>query len=118
MSRSERPLQPPPDVLAYYEQYQEETRLGTGPFQLEFERTKEILARLFPSPRRIVDVGGAAGAYSAWLAQRGHEVHLVDATPRLVEEARRRNAGAAHPIASCSVADARALPQHDASADA
>jgi ubiquinone/menaquinone biosynthesis C-methylase UbiE len=118
MAASDRRLQPPADVISYYEQFPEEHRLGMGPSQLEFERTKEILARLFTRPQRVVDVGGAAGAYSLWLAERGHEVHLVDAMPRLVQEARRRNAEAARPIASLSVADARALPQRDAWADA
>jgi ubiquinone/menaquinone biosynthesis C-methylase UbiE len=112
------PMNPFATVLAYYQQYPEEDRLGIGPFRLEFERTKEILARLLTAPRRIVDVGGAAGAYSSWLAGRGHEVHLVDVVPRLVEEARRRDASSPHPIASFTAADARALPQADASADA
>ena len=80
------------EVAAYYETYAEESRLTEGPSRLEFERTKEILARVLPAaPARIVDVGGAAGAYSLWLADRGYEVHLVDASARLVEEARRRS---------------------------
>src|SRR5436309_14202514 len=108
---------PPPEVLAYYDGFPEESRLGFGFFRLEFERTKELLARVLPEPpARIVDVGGAAGAYSLWLAEQGYEVHLVDASPRLVEEARGRNATSATPIASLSVADARRLPQQDGSA--
>jgi ubiquinone/menaquinone biosynthesis C-methylase UbiE len=104
-------------VAAYYEQFPEESRLGFGPAQLEFERSREIIARVIPAPpARIVDVGGAAGAYSLWLAGRGYEVHLVDASARLVEEARARSARATAPIASLSVADARRLPQQDNSA--
>ena len=107
------------DVRRYYDRYDEGTRLEAGSFQLEFERTREILTRhLPPPPATIVDVGGAAGAYSAWLADLGYDVHLVDVTPRLVDEARRRNAALAKPIATLSVADARQLPQADASADA
>jgi ubiquinone/menaquinone biosynthesis C-methylase UbiE len=45
-------------------------------------------------------------------------VHLVDATPRLVKVARERNMATVHPLASCAVGDARALPQRDAVADA
>jgi len=67
-------------------------------------------------PARIVDVGGAAGAYSLWLAAQGYEVHLVDASPRLVEEARMRSAKSTAPLASLSVADARRLPQESGSA--
>ena len=103
-----------PDIAAYYVRYAEESRLSSGPSQLEFERTVDILARVLPPPpARVVDVGGAAGAYSFWLAERGYEVHLVDATPRLVAEATRRNTTARAPIASAVVGDARAQP-HDA----
>ena len=104
-------------IEAHYNEYAEEHRLEAGAFKLELERTKEILARhLPPPPARIVDVGGAAGAYSLWLAQLGYEVHLVDASARLVEEARRRSAGASHRLASAEVGDARGLPQRDATA--
>ena len=116
---SEQDPTPPPEVLAYYARFPEESRLGFGAFRLEFERTRAILARVLPGPPvRIVDVGAAAGAYSFWLAEQGYEVHLVDASPRLVEEARKRSAESAMPIASLSVADARRLPQADGAAAA
>jgi SAM-dependent methyltransferase len=44
-------------------------------------------------------------------------VHLVDAVPRLVAEARRRGAALSHPLASCEVGDARALELADRFAD-
>jgi len=111
MERSDDAVTPPPEVQAYYARFPEESRLGFGSSRLEFERTKEILTRVLPPPpARVVDVGGAAGAYSIWLA--------VDASPRLVEEARGRSATSARPIASLSVADARRLPQQDGSAAA
>jgi ubiquinone/menaquinone biosynthesis C-methylase UbiE len=107
-----------PDVLRYYERFAEESRLADGPFRLEFQRTREILDRFLPTPpATILDVGGAAGAYSAWLAERGYDVHLVDATARLVEEARKVSATLKNPIASLSVADARSLPQSARFAD-
>jgi SAM-dependent methyltransferase len=112
-------MRPPPEVLDYYDRYPEELRLQQGPFRLEFERTRDILSRVLPpAPATIVDVGGAAGAYSFMLAERGYTVHLVDTSERLVAEARRRNAAAEHPLASAMVGDARALPQHEAFADA
>ena len=46
-------------------------------------------------------------------AEAGYDVHLVDATPRLVEEARRRNARAPRTLRSCRVGDARELPFED-----
>ena len=111
-------MEPLRDVIDYYERYAEETRLTAGASRLEFERTKEILQRQLPKPpARIVDVGGAAGVYSAWLAGLGHEVHLVDASERLIGEARRVNATLSTPIASVAVADARRLPQADGFAD-
>jgi SAM-dependent methyltransferase len=110
---------PPREVLEYYEQFPEESRLSSGVFQLEFERTKDILSRVLPPPpARVIDVGGAAGTYSAWLADQGYEVHLIDASARLIGEARARNAARAKPIASIAVGDARALSQGEASAAA
>jgi ubiquinone/menaquinone biosynthesis C-methylase UbiE len=112
-------IRPPLEVLDYYDSFPEETRLEKGPFRLEFERTKEILLRVLPPPPAvIVDVGGAAGAYSFWLAASGFTVHLVDSSQRLVAEALRRNAAASHRLASAAVGDARALPQPDGFADA
>ena len=111
-------MEPVRDVITYYEEFAEETRLRSGASRLELERTREILGRLLPvAPARIVDVGGAAGVYSSWLAEQGYEVHLVDLSERLVAEARKLNATLAKPIASLSVADARQLPQPDGFAD-
>src|SRR5262245_66277455 len=112
-------MEPPREVLAYYDRFSEESRLSSGPSRLEFERTKEILSRVLPAaPATIVDVGGAAGAYSSWLAEGRYEVHLVDASSRLVDEARRVSATLTNPIASLSIADARSLPQSEGFADA
>lgn len=99
-----------PSIAEYYERTPEETRLEHGAFRLEQERTRELLVRFLPPPPAlVVDVGGAAGAYALWLAEAGYPVHLVDRTPRLVAEARRRSALAARPLRSCRVGDARAL---------
>jgi SAM-dependent methyltransferase len=112
-------MEPLKEVVEFYDQYAEESRLEEGPFQLEFERTKAILSAVLPpAPARVVDVGGAAGAYSAWLAAGGYQVHLVDASPRLVAEARRRNARLSKAIVTLDVGDARALPRADRSAEA
>ena len=112
-------LRPPREVLDYYDVYPEERRLEQGAFRLEFERTKEILSRVLPpAPSVVIDVGGAAGAYSLWLAAQGYTVHLADGSRRLVAEALRRSRGAEHRLASAAVADARALPHRDASCDA
>jgi SAM-dependent methyltransferase len=52
------------------------------------------------------------------LADAGYTVHLIDAVPRLIAEARRRNLGRSRPLASCDVGDARSLGFPDAMADA
>lgn len=107
-----------PAITAYYDNAPEETRLESGAFHLEALRTRELILRHLPKPPAVIlDVGGAAGAYAFWLAEGGYDVHLLDATPRLVEVARERNVRAARKLASCRVADARALPDEDESAD-
>ena len=110
-----RPLR---EIVDYYTRFAEESRLKTGSAQLEFERTKELLLRFLPSPpAQIVDVGGAAGSYAFWLASLGYPVHLVDATPRLIEDAARQNVSAECRLESLAVGDARHLPRPAASAD-
>ena len=107
-----------PAIKAYYDRAQEESRLALGPFQLEALRTRELILRHAPQPPAVVlDVGGAAGAYAFWLAEQSYEVHLIDATPRLIDVARTRNARVASRLASCSVGDARGLPHASDSAE-
>jgi ubiquinone/menaquinone biosynthesis C-methylase UbiE len=70
-------------------------------------------------PAVVLDVGGAAGRYSCWLAQQGYEVHLVDPVPLHVDQARAASAAQAEtPLASCVVGDARKLERSGGSADA
>lgn len=108
----------PKEVTRYYQEVAEEGRLAAGPSQLEFARTKEVVLRyLPPPPATILDVGGAAGTYALWLAEKGYQVHLIDAVPRLVEEAQRRSQASPHQIWTCQVGDARELPFDDGVAD-
>jgi ubiquinone/menaquinone biosynthesis C-methylase UbiE len=107
-----------PAIESYYDRAPEEARLAAGPGRLEEARTRELILRHAPAaPAVVLDVGGAAGAYAFWLAERGYDVRLIDAVPRLVDVARTRNAQARRPVVSCTVADARALPESDACAD-
>jgi ubiquinone/menaquinone biosynthesis C-methylase UbiE len=107
-------------IRDYYESAPEAERLSTGCFQLEFERTKELLLRsLPPAPATVLDVGGGPGAYAIWLAaERGYEVHLIDPVERHIQQARERSERAVRPIASCSIGDARKLEWPDGSVDA
>jgi ubiquinone/menaquinone biosynthesis C-methylase UbiE len=108
-----------PEILAYYQKAAESTRLQSGPSQLEFVRTKEVIGHWIGRARSVIlDVGGGPGAYSAWLADQGHEVHLVDPVAELVAHAQSLHGTGRQGIASCLVGDARALDRSDQSADA
>jgi ubiquinone/menaquinone biosynthesis C-methylase UbiE len=102
------------EILSHYADVPEDDRLRSSWGALEFVRTQELITRYLSAPPRVIlDVGGGAGAYSAWLGSLGYESHLVDIVPRHVETARRT-----HGIASAVVGDARQLARGDESADA
>lgn len=94
-------------------------RLLQGLGQLELTRTQELLSRYLPDPPAVIfDVGGGSGIYACWLAQQGYEVHLIDAVPLHIEQARTASqAQPDRPLASASVGDARQLDRADASVD-
>src|SRR5262249_16139155 len=79
------------EAAQHYASGYEAMRLsGSAPGELERIRTQEIIGRFLPRPPvRILDVGGAAGAYSLWLLDQGYEVRLVDALPLHAELAAR-----------------------------
>lgn len=98
-------------IIDHYDTYDESERLKNdiGPF--EMARTRELIRRFIPPPPAIVlDVGGADGVYSFWLAGSGYETHLVDITPRHIESAQAKAAQPGSPqLASAQVGDGRAL---------
>ena len=101
-----------PDVAWYYERGREHERLSTSA-RLEFLRTQELLTRYLPAaPARVLDVGGGAGAYAAWLTDRGYDVMLVDPVPLHLEQARDRG------VANAKLGDARAVEFSDEAFDA
>jgi ubiquinone/menaquinone biosynthesis C-methylase UbiE len=105
-------------IKAHYETNNEHQRLLTGVGQLEFERTKELILRYLPDKAiKILDIGGATGIYSLWLAKMGHEVHLVDPVSFLVEQAKQASAKQEIPIKSFNIGDARKLEFPDDFAD-
>jgi ubiquinone/menaquinone biosynthesis C-methylase UbiE len=110
----------PREVEAYYARGGEVRRLFKSHGQIELARTQEIVLRhLPPPPGTILDVGGGPGIYACWLAARGYRVHLIDAMPSHVEQAREASArqpGA--PVASMRVGDTRQLEEADATVDA
>jgi SAM-dependent methyltransferase len=58
--------------------------------RLEWEGTVEYLGRYLPPGGRVLDVGGGAGRYAVWLAERGYEVTLVDPSEGQRELAREK----------------------------
>jgi ubiquinone/menaquinone biosynthesis C-methylase UbiE len=53
---------------------------------IEFFITLRALARWLPASGGVcVEVGVGSGAYSLWLAARGHKLHLVDVSTKLLE---------------------------------
>lgn len=110
----------PQEILHYYENSRvEQTRLLKGVGELERMRTQELVRRyLPPPPAGIIDVGGGPGIYSCWLARQGYQVHLIDAVPLHVEQARQASQNQPeYPITSLTVGNARRLNYSDASVE-
>ena len=99
------------NLQQYYNNFTEGERIFTGLGQLEFERTKLILNRFLPNPpAKILDIGGATGVYSLWLAKKGYQVHLIDQPEKLVQQARQASQNQSEAqISSFTVGDARSL---------
>jgi SAM-dependent methyltransferase len=105
-------------IREHYRTGYERERLTVGSSRIEFARTNELLQRFLPSaPATILDVGGGPGAYAAWLADQGYQVHLVDPLPLHVEQAAAA-ARARDRSFTVALGDARSLAQNDSSCDA
>ncbi|MFN2471265.1 MAG: glycosyltransferase [Gaiellaceae bacterium] len=85
-----------------------------GPFRRLYAGKREAVLGHFSSAQRlrIADVGGGYGRIAGPLASR-HDMTLVDISPEMLEEARRR-----WPGLSTLEADARSLPLADGELDA
>jgi ubiquinone/menaquinone biosynthesis C-methylase UbiE len=107
-------------LTPFYALAQERDRLFHGGEPgLELTRTLELLDRFLPAaPARLIDVGGGPGAYAEIWARAGYDVHLYDLMELHVRQARQASgAQPGHPF-TAGVADARSIPEPDASADA
>jgi ubiquinone/menaquinone biosynthesis C-methylase UbiE len=107
-------------VVAYYSDYDEQTRLSGHLGCVEYLRTQHLIGRYLKAPPAVVlDVGGAAGRYACWLAKGGYTVHLIDPVPLHIQQAGEASAAQPDaPIASCRIGDARQLEFDDGVADA
>ncbi|WP_427339641.1 class I SAM-dependent methyltransferase [Caloranaerobacter sp. DY30410] len=107
------------EILEYYNRGSEVDRLQCGIGKIEFERTKDIILRYLLKEKLVIyDIGGGAGTYSRWLAKLGHEVHLFDLSPKLIEIAREKSKNEnENNIYNIELADARQINRPDESAD-
>jgi ubiquinone/menaquinone biosynthesis C-methylase UbiE len=101
-------------IKDYYALDIEAHRLDAEYFKLEGIRTKEIIERhLLKNNLEILDVGGGAGFYSFWLQRMGHQVTLLDLTPRNIELAQMYSESSGVKLKSTKVGDACELPFPD-----
>ncbi|HTH55240.1 MAG TPA: class I SAM-dependent methyltransferase [Cyclobacteriaceae bacterium] len=101
-------------IKDYYAKDIEANRLDSEFFLLEGIRTKEIIERyLSKGNLQILDVGGGAGYYSFWLQSKGHQVTLLDLTPRNIELAQLHSNATGIKLSDTKVGDAVNLPFPD-----
>jgi ubiquinone/menaquinone biosynthesis C-methylase UbiE len=104
------------EIQTHYDREADErARLEQHAGQLEFYRTKEIIARHLPKKAAVIlDLGGGPGRYATWLATLGHHLHLVDPVALHVEQAKEAAvAQGGKALASATVGDARNLKFSD-----
>jgi SAM-dependent methyltransferase len=101
------------DVRRYYAAFGERewSRLASPEGQIEFAVTTHALSKYLPPSGRILDIGGATGRYTIWLAQRGYVVALADLSPELLRIARAKiaDAGCGANVESIQECDACSL---------
>lgn len=113
------------DPRAFYDEYgqREWNRLDRDFFhRLEWEATIDQLDATLPDPgpsTRVLDVGGGAGRYSIWLADRGYDVVLAEPSESQRDLAREKTAdrGVADRV-EIHAGDLRTLGYRDGAFDA
>lgn len=97
-------------VRTYYAAFGENEwhRLTLPEGAIEFAVTLHALNKHLPPHGRILDIGGATGRYTIWLAQQGYQMVLADLSPNLLEIARDKitQAGVQSQIEAILVCDA------------
>jgi len=79
------------NIEVFYNKASEETRLDKGMGIFEFERIKSLIEKhIHSSSSKIIDIGGGTGKYSEWLANKGHQVHLVEPVSKHIKIAQNR----------------------------
>ena len=101
------------EVFEFYNNGAEIDRLERGLGIIEFYRSKEIISQYITNKSTIYDIGGGIGKYSAWLAEQGHDVMLIELAPTAVDYAK-KNMKMSY---VAEVGDAREINKPDESAD-
>lgn len=96
-------------IQHYTEGHDEENRLAGGIGRWEYERTIAVISRYLGRQQRVVDVGGGTGIYSLWLAEQGHDVHVIDLVPHHVQMVRDKASARSLQLGSASIGDAVSL---------
>jgi ubiquinone/menaquinone biosynthesis C-methylase UbiE len=95
-------------IKGYYSVFNEEARLerdASG--KLEFEMTMRKLQKYLPASATILDLGGAAGAYTFPLAECGYQMYLADLSETLIANAREKSISKRNEnVISCDVVNA------------
>ena len=107
------------EIIENYKDFEEDKRLSDAFGRFEKEQTKDLILRYCKKKElTILDVGGATGAYSFWLAGLNHNVYLVDIVPKHIEISKNKTKNENLPVLKdYIVGDARKLPFEDNFAD-
>ena len=102
-------------VENYYEKFDEKNRLQSdNSGKLEYQLTLSILEKYMPNTGTILDLGGAAGAYTFELAKKGYKVYLADLSKKLINQAlEEKNKINEQNIISCDVVNAINLSKYE-----
>jgi S-adenosylmethionine-dependent methyltransferase len=103
-------------VQAYYDMFDEWSRLESPAGKLEWERTLSYISARLPQRADVLDIGGGPGRYTIALAEAGHRVSLIDPSGVQIQAARSRvaAAGVQDRIPAISTGDIRDLSRFEA----
>ena len=97
-------------IKEFYSNEMEKDRLEQEFFKLEGIRTKEIISRFLSKTNMdIADIGGGAGFYAFWLQEAGHNVSLLDLSPKNIELANEYSQQTGIRLTKCGTGDAKKL---------
>ena len=92
-------------IIDFYSKYDEDKRLDRH--MIEKLRSQAIISRFLYKPdMKILDVGGATGVYSFWLASLGHKIDLIDMVPAHIDQCKKKEKETGISLNSINIGDA------------